>query len=695
VNPPRYDLLERHRIVKHLRVRNVLFFGAVITKRMGMESKRMGLERKWLWIVLATALLFRLGHFMMLHRDPVADIPVLDSWSYDRMARQIAFGDGMPRKVYFQAPFYPYFLAASYRLSGGSIDFVRLIQILLDALSAVLVFRITRRLFNLQAAILAGLGMAVYPVLIFQTGLLLKTTLNVFWSTLMLWLIFEPWHQWNGVRYGCLGLVSGWAAATQGSVLLQIPLVFLWIIVDGPWNRPGRWIRHGGYVVIGLILSIGPFTLRNYRVSGRWVLLTAQGGANFYLGNSPYSDGTSQRPPRIRMTPEYEEADFHREAERALGRTLTPEEASAYWTHQAFIWIREHPKDALRLQFRKLGLFWNRVEIPDNYDFDFYRRYSWFIRFPRFPFWIAGALGLTGMLLMRTTWRKTWFLYLWVFSYCGIWVMFHIYSRYRLPVVAFLMPFAAAVPGWFRLNWQQRRYARIAGAVIIVAMAAGAQALPLTHYTPAQPLFNLGSGLTRLGRLDAAAEAYHEALAVHPDYVPAMVNLGKLAWARGRQTDAVYWWESALSHDPDAVEAHSNLGTFYALAGEMRKAQTHFEHAVRIQPYYFLGWLHLAQARQSLNDAAGAENAFRSALALQPDHVQALYGLGMVLDTQGKTRDAVAVWTQYLHRARHVPEEQGYVREVEKRLNRLRSDIQVPDDGRPGGQPPQSIGKTP
>lgn len=649
-------------------------------KRETDPKRSIRRERMWLWLILAAALFFRMGHFAMLSGDPVADIPVLDSGSYDRMARQIAFGGGMPEKVYFQAPFYPYFLAFLYRISAGNLDLVRLVQILLDVLSVVFVFRIARRLFNLQTAILAGFGMAWYPVLIFNTGLLLKTTLNVFWATLMLWLIFEPWRRLEFLRYVCLGLATGWAAATQGSVLLQVPLLFIWIVVDGPWRAVSRWTKTMAWFVLGLVLSIGPFTLRNYNVSGRFVLLTAQGGANFYLGNSPHSDGTSRRPPRIRMTPEHEEADFHREAEHALGRTLTPEEASAYWTQQALQWIRDNPADALRLQIRKLGLFWNRVEIPDNYDFDFYRRYSVFIRYPRYPFWIIGCLGLTGMLVMRTTWRKTWFLYAWIVSYCGIWVMFHIYSRYRLPVVSFLMPFAAAVPVWLRLNWRQGHYRRIAGAVIAATVIAVLQALPLTGYTHAQPLFNLGSGLTRQGDLEGASQAYQSALAVTPDYVPAMVNLGKIAWAQGRRADAVQWWTSALERDPDTVEAHSNLGTYYAMTGDMETAVTHFMHAVQIQPYYFLGWLHLAQARQALDDAAGAEHAFKNALNLQENNVQALYGLGASLARQGKSSEAREVWNKYLKLARHLPEEQRFVQEVESRLKMSALDIESTDN---------------
>ncbi|MBN1295309.1 glycosyltransferase family 39 protein, partial [bacterium] len=472
--------------------------------------------RTLFWFVLLVAVGMRLGHFFMLHRDPVANIPVLDSASYDRAARMIAFGEGLPKTVYFQAPFYPYFLAAIYLVSNGHPDAIRLVQMLLDILSVLMVISITRTLFNRPAALIAGFLAATYPVLIFQSGLLLKTTLNVLFACLMLHLVLIRTPRVTAVRLTLLGCVTGWAAATQGSVLLQIPLLFLYVVLEAPWHRPSIWLKQWAWLVLGLVIAIGPFTWRNYHVSGRFVLLTAQGGANFYLGNSPYSDGTSKRPPRVRMTPEHEEADFHREAERALGRHLTPEEASAYWTGEALRWIRAHPWDAMKLQLRKLGLFWNKVEIPDNYDFDFYRRYSVWIRYPRYPFRIIGSLGIVGMMLGWRTWRKTWFLYAWIASYCAIWVMFHIYSRYRLPVVAFLMPFVG-LAGWSLLLWvREKRVGWLVGAGVVIGITAWGQSLPLTQYTHAQPLFNLGSGLMQRGDAAGARDAWMEALSVTP-----------------------------------------------------------------------------------------------------------------------------------------------------------------------------------
>ena len=168
---------------------------------------RLKPETQYAIVAGLLALLMRMGHLLMLGNDPVADVMMLDSWSYDRLAKLILQGS-LPQKVYFQAPLYPYFLAAIYRLTSGSFDAVRIVQMLLDSFSAVCIFRITLSLLNRRAAVFAGIGFAVYPVLIFESGLILKTTLTVFFAAVMLWLVFEAHVSSPGTRMLLLGLAT-------------------------------------------------------------------------------------------------------------------------------------------------------------------------------------------------------------------------------------------------------------------------------------------------------------------------------------------------------------------------------------------------------------------------------------------------------------------------------------------------------
>ena len=55
-----------------------------------------------------------------------------------------------------------------------------------------------------------------------------------------------------------------------------------------------------------LILSaaavISPWTLRNYRVHGEWILISSNGGINFWIGNNEQATGEFIEPPYFAQT---------------------------------------------------------------------------------------------------------------------------------------------------------------------------------------------------------------------------------------------------------------------------------------------------------------------------------------------------------------------------------------------------------
>ena len=639
-------------------------------------GKTVSKRNKYFFAVVIIALTIRLFHLCSLQNDPVADILVLDSQSYASMAKDIAEGRGMPREVFFQAPLYPYFLGLVFKLTGdlswsAQLNTIRVIQIMFDSLSAGFVMLIALELFGVFPAIISGLGMAFYPVLIFQTGLILKTTLNIFFTVLIIFLIFGLQRLNHSARSLACGVTTGFAAAAQGSVLLQFPIILLGCMWRAGLFKWRKSIPVGVICVIGFLAAVSPFTIRNYLVSGEFVLLTAQGGANFYLGNSPYSDGTSKRPPWVRMTPEHEQADFHREAERATGRKLTPKEASSYWFNAGIQWMKENPGDAFKLQLRKLGLFWNRVEIPDNYDFDFYRRYSPWISFPRYPFQFVCLAGILGMIFCWKRWRELWFLYAMCLTYAAIWITFHIYSRYRLPVVVYLWLFAGVGLVWSVKAFRELRWGRIAIVTVVSLFIGYFTALPLTSYSHAQSYFNLGSGLTRLGKIDNALAAYQKALDLQPDYSPALVNMGKIYYQTRNLQRALEIWERAEVVDPASEELQNNLGTISVQMNQLENAEYHFRRSVEIQPYYFLGWLHLAQVMQIEDRHDEAVIFFKQALGLEESDPQALYGLAKSFDKLGDWRDALDTWKHYLEIARNHVSEKQYILEAKDRIRLL------------------------
>lgn len=126
---------------------------------------------------------------------------------------------------------------------------------------------------------------------------------------------------------------------------------------------------------------------------------------------------------------------------------------------------------------------------------------------------------------------------------------------------------------------------------------------------------SLGTVYAAKERLDLAVEHYKKALSLKPDYAPARNNLG-----------SVY----LLQKDWDAA-----IDCLKELTGNLLYATPHF-------PRYNIGW-----AYYNKGDFAQAERYYQEALDFEPDFARALWGMGLVSLTSGKTREAIG----YLEKA--------------------------------------------
>src|SRR5947209_20630825 len=71
--------------------------------------------------VFAVALAIRLVHMWQIRNAPFFDVLLGDARGYDEWAQRIAAGDWLGKEPFFQAPLYPYFLAAIYSTLGRNL----------------------------------------------------------------------------------------------------------------------------------------------------------------------------------------------------------------------------------------------------------------------------------------------------------------------------------------------------------------------------------------------------------------------------------------------------------------------------------------------------------------------------------------------------------------------------------------------
>jgi len=308
---------------------------------------------------LALRLAFGLGYW-------VDKTMTRDEREYLSLARSLASGRGFvydeevktgPVDPFGRAPGYPAFLALVG--GGGAVTTavptsVKVAQAFVGAIGVFLIGRIAYRLAGDRAAIAAASMAAVYPPLVWVAAYAYSEA--VFWALgLALALLFDRVLEADARRGWrlalALGLLMGVAVLVRAATLVFVPLAFAWLL----WKRRPMLLAICG---IGLLLVLGPWTVRNYAHHGRFVLVASDGGVTFWTGNHPLATGEGDmaaNPPLKIASQEL----------RARYPELNEEQMEPVYYREAFAWIRSHPIDWIALELRKL--FYLIVPVGPSY----------------------------------------------------------------------------------------------------------------------------------------------------------------------------------------------------------------------------------------------------------------------------------------------------------------------------------------
>lgn len=387
-----------------------------------------------LLVILLSALVLRgvffsqipLSSGLLEFRPPGSDMKTYYDW-----AMRIAEGDWLGDGVFYYNPLYPYIIGLIFALFGTNLGIVAFFQVLLGLISLLLIYFIGKEVFSEMVGLLAALMGAFYSMFILYEQVLLPESLGVLLSLLTIYPLVR-FHDNPKVSYAFLaGAFMGLSVLNRSVFLALVPFIGGWILLD-KGTKGGRNVRSLAVFLFAMAIIIAPVTLRNYIVGGDLVLITSNGGVNFFIGNSQNSDGWFHYPPP------YQEIN-----KRISSQNLKPSQVSRLWFHEAVRSIGQDPMGYFGLMLRKLSLFWGRWEVPNNIDYLLIKRHSSIMRAPLLEFGLLAPLGLTGALLSINRKGKAFLLHLFVLVYSLSVVAFFVVGRFRLPVVPFLLVFGA------------------------------------------------------------------------------------------------------------------------------------------------------------------------------------------------------------------------------------------------------------
>ncbi|MFC1683771.1 ArnT family glycosyltransferase, partial [Candidatus Zixiibacteriota bacterium] len=240
-------------------------------------------EGIFLIILFLFALGLRLAYLTQLQGSPMFDAPIMDAKYHDEWAQSIQndwlqsehpFNQG----PFFRAPLYGYFLAVLYSLFGHSYLVPRIVQFLIGALSVVLVYLLTKKIFGTIVGKTAALLACLYGTLIYFEGELLIPALILCLNLLMMLAVFyvhrKPgWWRW----LGC-GALLGLSVIARPNVLIFLGVLVPWMLVVLRRNKVslGRSLTYVLGLLLGVALIISPVTIRNWVVSKDFVPITSQ-----------------------------------------------------------------------------------------------------------------------------------------------------------------------------------------------------------------------------------------------------------------------------------------------------------------------------------------------------------------------------------------------------------------------------------
>lgn len=541
--------------------------------------------------LLLAAVALRAVFLWDLSGQVVFSSPLVDARVYDEQARAVAeHGPGAIPTPYYQPPMYPLLLGGLYALTGGSWLAPRVAQCALGVATVLLVAGLAARGGRRRAGWLAGALFAAYgPVLHFEGELLPPALLLALWAGSTRLLLDADESPRPLPRLLGAGVLLGISAAARPTGLLYAAAAAIWWLARG--RRSGA-PRHLAAFAAAVLVPVLPFTAANLVGGGEPVLVSFNGGINFYLGNGTNPDSLVAIQPgyawdKLQIAPFAEGVRGSRRAE------------SAYWVDRALREAAADPAAWARALGRKALLLLDARETPRNTDYEDFRRDSVVLSLPLPGFGLVAPLALLGALIAfaprgpsPSRLRSLLALTMAVVALQNL--GFFVADRYRLEAVPALCILAGA-----GLDEAWRRRGRIGWGPALALLAAA---------------LAVNAGLPGPRPVDETRAAIHRAVALQ---------------ARDLNEGAIRKLQEALRHDPDDVDAHRLLAQQYVRRRDPARALEEFDRALAGAPDYVEALVSKAQLLELLDRAGEAEAAYRRALAADPfsTRVRLLYGV--------------------------------------------------------------------
>lgn len=323
---------------------------------------------RWLVLaILALALILRLAWALSRPADPASLAALPDQAEYHALGTSLIkngtlafvdprFGD---RAFAFRMPGYPAFVAAA----GANLTAVRVAQAIVDASCVLATIWLARRWLSMRLACVAGAFVALDPLFVYFTGLILSETL---FAALLTWGVACLAHGtspmaappgWRSSVIWWLGVALLIASiyVRPSAIVLPTLLVAGAIALETSSINFAPARRRVPAITLVACLNLAallPWAGRNRALLGRWIFTTTNDGFTLYDAWHPRSTGASDQAVL---------------KELPLLANLDEVQRSDYLRRLAIDALAADPWRQVQLTAVRLGRLWSPVPLSAEY----------------------------------------------------------------------------------------------------------------------------------------------------------------------------------------------------------------------------------------------------------------------------------------------------------------------------------------
>ena len=430
-------------------------------------------ERLGITGIFLGALLLRLYALNYLPQRPITD----DAYEYHYIAQNLTKAikgellEDKDRFLYLGAKrgwLYPLFITAVYEVSGPRDFFVRLAQVIIDALSCLLVYGIGRNIFNRRTGVTAAFLYSLYPGFIYYSTMLYQETTAIFLITLCFFSLQRAFSQKKPILYFISGIlvtiITFYRSGFLFFALLTVPILF--IALQSYYKK--SFLSSFLCFLSGLLCMFIIYCGFSYAVSKSVNLNKPSIAWSFY--ETIHRDGWVSDIFAPTPTEELQEAAqsyYPPLVMEGQAQKLPPE----VYLKAGILLIRKQPVQFLSQAIKRATRMWMYVE---TYPERWHSRKIWGQLFFHRSLII---LGLLGTVLSFTLWYYCWPLYLTFLYVTSVYIPIIGIPRYAVLAMPSVIILAAHAVLWILNILANERKRLLSGKLFLIASATSITAV--------------------------------------------------------------------------------------------------------------------------------------------------------------------------------------------------------------------------